>query len=157
MTIPASVATIGQAAFAYCTNLAGVYFTGDAPGVATNVFLSDNNATAYYLPGATGWDVFAANTGLSPVLWNPAIQTGAGSFGVTANHFGFNITNTANLTVVVEVCTNLAGQVWVPLTTNTLVNGVFFFSEPVKASPSAVSRASACPDIMSANVLDGIL
>jgi hypothetical protein len=92
--------------------------------------------TAYDVPGTTGWDVFAANTGLSPVLWNPGIQTGAGSFGVQTNHFGFNITNAANLTVVVEVSTNLTSQVWVPLTTNTLVHGAFFFSEPLRTSPS---------------------
>jgi hypothetical protein len=31
---------------------------------------------------------------------------------------------------VVAACTNLAGAVWVPLTTNTLVNGSFHFSDP---------------------------
>jgi hypothetical protein len=30
---------------------------------------------------------------------------------------------------VVEACTNLANPVWIPLTTNTLVNGVFYFSD----------------------------
>ena len=49
---------------------------------------------------------------------------------------GFNITNAANLTVVVEACTNLASPVWVPLTTNTLTNGVFYFSEPFQANRS---------------------
>jgi hypothetical protein len=51
---------------------------------------------------------------------------------VQSNQFGFNITNTANLTVVVEVCTNLASAVWVPLQTVTLTNGLYYFSEPVQ-------------------------
>jgi hypothetical protein len=136
VTIPAGVSSIGAQAFSGCTGLGGVYFAGNAPVLGADVFLSDDNATVYYLPDTTGWSEFATNTGLTTVLWNPAIQTGGGGFGVETNYFGFNITNTANLTVVVEVCTNLAGQVWVPLATNTLVNGVFYFSEPLKGGRS---------------------
>ena len=69
-------------------------------------------------------------------LWNPAISTGDASFGVQNNYFGFNITGTNNYTVVVELCTNMASPVWVPLATNTLVNGVFYFSEPFQANSS---------------------
>jgi hypothetical protein len=95
------------------------------------VFFGES-ASVYYLPNTSGWS--GGITGLSPILWNPGIQTGAGNFGVQSSQFGFNITNTANLTVVVEVCTNLASKVWVPLATNTLVNGLFYFSEPVQTS-----------------------
>jgi hypothetical protein len=62
------------------------------------------------------------------------IQTGDGSFGITNSQFGFNITGTTNFTVVVEACTNLARPVWTPVATNTLVNGLFYFSEPVRTS-----------------------
>ena len=86
------------------------------------------------MPGTTGWDEFSTNNGVSPVEWNPMIQTGDGSFGITNSQFGFNITGTTNFTVVVEACTNLARPVWTPLTTNTLVNGLFYFSEPVRTS-----------------------
>jgi predicted Na+-dependent transporter len=55
---------------------------------------------------------------------------GDGDFGVRNNHFGFNITGTTNFTVVVAACTNLASPVWVPLATNALVNGSFYFSDP---------------------------
>jgi hypothetical protein len=55
---------------------------------------------------------------------------------VQTNYFGFNITNNANLTVVVEVCTNLASPVWVPLATNTLAGGSSYFSEPVQGNSS---------------------
>ena len=96
-TIPGSVTNIGDGAFVSCTGLTGVYFTGNAPSVGSFVFVSDNHATAYYLPGTTGWGDFTANTGLATVMWNPVIATGDASFGVRTNHFGFNITNAANL------------------------------------------------------------
>ena len=133
MAIPASVTSIGCSAFAQ-TSLAGVYFQGNAPTVCSTAF--GDPPTIYYLPGTTGWDVFAANTGLTPVLWNPGIPTDDGVFGAQTNYFGFNITNAANLTVVVEACTNLVNPIWVPLTTNTLVNGLFYFSEPVEGNSS---------------------
>jgi hypothetical protein len=68
--------------------------------------------------------------GPQAVLWNPRIQTGDGGFGVQSNQFGFNITGTNDFTVVVEACTNLASPDWIPLQTNTLTNGVFYFSDP---------------------------
>jgi hypothetical protein len=133
VTIPASVTGISDYAFANCANLASVYFQGNAPTADWSVFVFYNySATAYYLPSTTGWNAFSVNTGVSPVLWNPVIQTGDGIFGVQNSQFGFNITGTNNFAVVVEVCTNLANPVWVPLTTNTLVNGSVYFSEPVQ-------------------------
>ena len=157
-TFASGLATIGEAAFAYCGSLAGViipgsvtsisdaaftnsgvtsaYFTGNAPAADSTVFSSDN-ATAYYLPGTGGWSDFAGNTGLSVVLWNPAIQSGGAGFGVKTNHFGFYITNAANLTVVVQASTNLASPVWTALQTVTLTNGAYYFSEPLKTNTSS--------------------
>ena len=83
---------------------------------------------AYYLPGATGWTGTFA--GRPAVLWNPLIHASGSNFGVVGGQFGFNITGTANIPVVVESCPNLASPVWTPLSTNTLVNGSFYFSEP---------------------------
>jgi hypothetical protein len=102
-----------------------------------SLFGADNNLTVYYLPGASGWGAFSAGTDLPVVLWNPGIEAGGGSFGVQTNYFGFNITNTANLTVVVEVCTNLASPVWTPVQTVTLTRGSFYFSEPFQADTSS--------------------
>jgi hypothetical protein len=55
ITIPASVSSIGEWAFEDCSNLAGVFFEGDVPTADSTVFSGDKNATAYYLPGASGW------------------------------------------------------------------------------------------------------
>jgi hypothetical protein len=70
------------------------------------------------------------------VLWNPLIQTGDGNFGVQNNQFGFDITGTAGIPIVVEACTNLANPVWTPLTNVTLTGGQFYFSEPLQSNAS---------------------
>jgi hypothetical protein len=130
VTIPGSVTNLGDNAFGLCYSLAGVYFLGNSPFADTNVFNYDTNVTVYYLPSTTGWsNTFA---GVPAFLWNPMIQTGDGSFGVRNNQFGFNITCSYNVSVVVETCTNLACPVWLPLRTFTLTNGSFYFSEPVQ-------------------------
>ena len=87
-----------------------------------------NNATIYYLYGTTGWS--SPFDGLPAVLWNPLIQTGLASFGVSNNQFGFNFTGPTNLVIMVEACTNLANPIWTPLQTLTLTNGLFYFNDP---------------------------
>jgi hypothetical protein len=148
--IPGSVTSIGDYAFADCTSLTSVYFTGNAPNADSTVFfryvgVGYGNPTAYYLPGTTGWADFSANTGIPAVLWNPLIQPSGPNFGVQNSQFGFNITATNNLIVVVEACANLANPVWVPLTTNTLFNGSFYFSEPFQPAASARFYALVMP------------
>ena len=68
------------------------------------------------------------------VLWNPQIQTSDASFGVRTNRFGFNITGSSNLVIVVEACTDISNPVWLPVSTNTLntfvgTNGTSYFSD----------------------------
>jgi hypothetical protein len=128
-------------AFDYCYGLTGIYFQGNAPNIdptaigfhsdpngAIMVFSGDTNATAYYLPGTTGWSPTFG--GIPAVLWNPQAQTSGGSFGVRTNEFGFNITGTSNIVVVVEGCSDLANPIWTPIQTNTLVGGLSYFSDP---------------------------
>ena len=55
VTIPSSVTNIGDYAFASCPNLISVFFQGNPPIADSTVFTGDTNATAYYLPAATGW------------------------------------------------------------------------------------------------------
>jgi hypothetical protein len=146
LMIPGSVTSIGATAFYDCADLTSVYFGGNAPNADSTVFNSDNNVQVYYLPGTTGWRDFSANSGLPAVLWNPQIQTGDGSFGISNNQFGFNITGTANIPVMVEACTNLASPVWTPLQTLTLTSGPFHFSDPQWTNyPARYYRISSPP------------
>jgi hypothetical protein len=92
-----------------------------------DAFANDNNATVYYVLGTTGWDVTFA--GRPSVLWNLLIQANGPSFGVCTNRFGFNITGTTNIPIVVEACTNLASASWTSLQTCTLTNGSIYFSD----------------------------
>jgi len=112
--------------------LLGVYFNGNAPSFGSLVFASDTKLIAYYLPGTTGWSNSFAY--VPTRLWNPQTQTTDGSFGVQNNQFGFNITGSSNLVIVVEACTNFASPVWLPVSTNTLntfigTNGTSYFSD----------------------------
>ncbi len=46
------------------------------------------------------------------------------------NQFGFTITGTANIPMVVEGNADLANASWTPLQTCTLTNGSVYFSDP---------------------------
>jgi hypothetical protein len=124
VTIPGSVVSIGVQAFGFCDSLQGVFFSGDVPEVGSNAFSGTTNATVYYLPGSTGWGTTLA--GRPAVLWNPLMQ----SSGVGPAGFGFNITGTADIPIVVEASTNLGNASWVPLQNLNLTNGAFYFSDP---------------------------
>jgi hypothetical protein len=104
--------------------------------VSSIAFLADTNATVYYLPGTTGWVGFSYTAGLATVLWNPLIQTADGSFGVNNNQFGFNISGTPNIPILVQACANPQNPVWSPLQALTLTNGSFYFSEPLQTNSS---------------------
>ena len=62
------------------------------------------------------------------MLWNPLVQTSGSSFGVRAGQFGFTITGTSGLVIVVEASADLAN--WTPVGTNTLTGGSSYFSDP---------------------------
>ena len=70
VTIGNGVTSIEDWAFQYCPNLKEIYFQGNAPSADSSVFADDNNATAYYRWGTTGWAEFSANTGLPSMLWD---------------------------------------------------------------------------------------
>jgi hypothetical protein len=129
ITIPGSVTSVGVQAFAGCPSLTSVYFAGNAPAFSYQVFYYGDPVTLYYLSGTSGWNNSPVP---NPVLWNPAIQTGDGNFGINGNNrFGFTITNgtTTNIPIAVEARTNLIGPVWIPVTNVTLTNS-FYFSDP---------------------------
>lgn len=105
-----------------------IFFQANAPNIDGSYTLFDAPLGAIcYLPGTTGW----SNTfgGIPALLWNPKAQTTDGSFGVSTNGFGFNITGTANIPLVVEAAPGLGGP-WVSLQSISLTNGPFYFSDP---------------------------
>jgi len=136
-TIPNSVTNIEMFAFLSCSGLRSLFFHGNAPAVGTGALGSPT--VCYYLPGTSGW---GETLGDQPAyLWDPAPQTSGPSFGVRTNRFGFNITGTANIPIVVEASTNLTAATWVPLQSSMLTNGLIYFSDPAWTNyPTRVYR-----------------
>jgi hypothetical protein len=127
VALPGSVTRLGSQAFANCPNLTTVSIEGEAPAADASVFAGDAKATVYYFPGAVNWE--AAWAGRPTALWNPQMPTADPGFGVRQGVFGFTITGSSNLVLVVEACTNLAGGSWSPVGTNTLTEGVSHFGD----------------------------
>ncbi len=125
--IPTTVTNLGDYAFYDCTSLRNIYFEGAAPDVAPSAFINAQ-PTIYYVPGTTGWG--ATFEGLPTMLWKPQLQASGPHFGIQTNQFGFNIAWASGQMIVVETCTNLASPVWSALSTNTITDGSFAFSDP---------------------------
>jgi hypothetical protein len=128
VTIPNSVISIGDLAFGFCTNLTALYFAGNAPNVEQEDVFPYAFPTIYYLPGTTGWAPTFA--GRPTALWLPKVDANPETFGVHTDRFGFIISWAGERTVIVEARTNLAKGAWIPLSTNTLTDGSFYFSDP---------------------------
>ena len=145
ITLPNSVTSIAQFAFAQCTyltnaligngvtnigdyafsgdnDLLAIYFLGNAPDYSTNyVFSGDRNATAYYTPPASGWsNTFA---GLPTVVWNPPMPAlGIGAYSncpVLFFSLPASFPTSVGTNYVLQMTTNLASSNWV-----TVTNGV---------------------------------
>ena len=71
-----------------------------------------------------GYDEINLNCGC------PSERVQTGSFGVGPNGFGFNITGSPDIPLVVDASTNLTAQSWVPLQSCTLTNGLIHFNDP---------------------------
>ncbi|HEX3628726.1 MAG TPA: leucine-rich repeat domain-containing protein [Verrucomicrobiae bacterium] len=141
VTIPNTVKTIGNDAFAYCVNLTTVYFEGNAPNVGSQAFYetgSGNGVTVNYIPGTTGWTAFFTALGQTLAasrFWylpGPEILNFEPSFGVHSNKFGFTISWATNASIMVDVCTNLANPVWLPVSTSAVTanTGTTNFVDP---------------------------
>jgi hypothetical protein len=130
ITIPSSVTSIGDGAFIGCTSLTGVYFLGDSPGTASDVFNRADFVTVYYLPGTTGWGpTYAGRPTAWWVLPYPVILTTATTFGLQNNSFGFRISWATNSSVIVDAATDLSNPTWSPVSTNALIDGWSLFSD----------------------------
>lgn len=127
VTIPSGVTWLGDGAFQFCSSLTNFLFEGNAPAVSPDAFDGDT-AIVYYLPGTTGW--LSTLAGLTTKLLSAPVQLDIAAFGVRTNQFGFTITGTSNLVVVVEASTSLVNPTWQALQTNTLAGGSSYFSDP---------------------------
>ena len=124
VVIGSGLTTIGFQDFSYCFNLAAVNFSSNAPAMNSDVFDDDSAATAYYLPGTTGWGATFDDLPTAP--WLPQIVASE----VRTNQFSFYIDWASGQTVVLEVCTNLSHPVWSALQTNMLTSSSWYFSDP---------------------------
>lgn len=131
VTIGSGVANLEDYAFYECPSLTGAYFQGNAPSYNTStmfpVFSGDNKVIVYYLPGTTNWASTLA--GRPTALWNPQIQTTAPDFGLRTNQFGFTVTGTTNIPILIEATANLSNAAWLPLQTLNLTNGSCYFTD----------------------------
>jgi hypothetical protein len=128
LVLPGSITNIAATAFFDCTNLTSIYFKGNEPVINFDVFygVPDGRLALYYLPGTLWEDLVAYRP---TVLWNPQMQTGDSNFGVRTGGFGFNITGTPDIPIVVEACFDMGKLTWSPLQSCTLTNGAIYFSD----------------------------
>jgi uncharacterized repeat protein (TIGR03803 family) len=124
------------------TNGSGIV-TGATNGMyagGTIFTLKANPATHYHLVNWTGTGLTGADTSSNLIVTLNQSKTITANFaidqftfanvGVQSNRFGFNITGTSNLVILVEGCTNLVNSIWVPVATNILTGGSAYFSDP---------------------------
>jgi hypothetical protein len=127
VTVGPTVTLVADGAFLDCSNLTAVYFQGNAPALGGSPF-NNNLSIVYYIPGTVGWGpTFAGRPALAIQM---QIQVMDASFGIKTNQFGFNITGSYGLTLVIEATTNLVNPIWYRLQTNTLSTGSSYFRDP---------------------------
>jgi hypothetical protein len=104
VTVPGSVTSLGGSAFKNCSALTNLLFLGNAPSLGSSVFqgVSTVNARVYYLSGTTGW--LATYGGLTTVaLLPPAISTQPASQSVNAGaNVTFNVAATGTGTLAYQ-------------------------------------------------------
>ena len=145
--LPAGLEYLQDATFSHCGQLRSIVIPSQVSridewvfhGIGPDILFLGNAPTllepealegmVYRLPGATGWDAPIGDPPFVASIW-PQIQTGEAGFGVRTNQFGFNFFTHSNSFVVVEMATNLANPVWVPVLTNTPSASRAWFSDP---------------------------
>jgi len=131
VVIGSGVTNVGDLAFSYGHGLTGVYFEGSAPKGSDAVFFASTKVVVYYLLGTMGWEpTYAGRPTALWVLPYPVILNLSPSLGVHTNVFGFRVSWATNTQVVVEASTTLTDPTWLPVSTNTLTDGLSYFSDP---------------------------
>jgi hypothetical protein len=124
VTIPNSVTTIGDYAFYNCTSLWRVYFAGNKPPAANDVFMF-TSATIYYLPAyASTWPSTFA--GRPTKLWNPAFS----DIALSAGQVSCTVTGSPPIHISLEATTNLTTGPWLRLQTTALTSTSLVLHDP---------------------------
>ncbi|GEM_PF-1055206 len=147
VVIPASVTNIEAGAFNNCPFLSEVFIKGNAPiyGGGLFDFNAGNNysITVFYFPGTTGWGSYYTNPNAPTVLWNAAINPATAHIGFSNggvnSPFGFYVSGTPGLVLILEASTNNMAS-WFPVQTKTIsAGGSVLFSDPQSTNHS-ISR-----------------
>jgi sugar lactone lactonase YvrE len=117
------------------TNWVSTTLAGHPPNNGTNDGTGSAALFSYpaalVIDGATNLYVTDAHTIRKGSLWQPnPIILNSANFGIQNSQFGFTVFWATNHDVVVETATDLANPAWVPVSTNSLTNGFFYFSDP---------------------------
>jgi hypothetical protein len=123
VTLPNTVNNIGTGAFNMCNDLTSIWFEGDAPGLSYQAMAGASKARAFYFPQTSGWT--SALGDMPTQLWNAQL----GTPGLSGGNLSFSLNGSSNLTVIVESQDGLGGD-WSVRQTNTLYNGIDWFSDP---------------------------
>jgi hypothetical protein len=114
VTIPISVTSIGDGAFCWCSSLTSAVFMGNAPAMGDGVFNgAPNSFTAYYFNGATGftsptWDGY--KTVSVPTLFPEYMLTVQDSSGASLSRtISFVSTQVGSTRDVILTITNTSG------------------------------------------------
>jgi hypothetical protein len=165
VTIPDTVTSIGGGAFTGCDSLTNIvipasvtninnglsssglqniFFLGNAPTIPYLTAFIGDPATAYYLPGTSGWTNFLnLSPGIPLVEWDALISTTDGHFGFQGNQFGFDVVASKGLPIIVQSSPTLISTNWATLGAVTLTNGSLYYSEPFQTnSPTRFYRVS---------------
>lgn len=143
LIIPAAVTYIGDAAFAGCTNLTALYFQGPPPQTGQDLFLLNSDPTIYYLPGTGNWGSSFAGQPAEPWV-SSALTLTASPANAMTNGFSFTVSGPPDAVVAIETSPSLGAPSWVPVSTNSLVNGSLYFTDPQWTnSPIRFYRARA--------------
>jgi hypothetical protein len=110
---------------------------GDYPFVyALEVSGSTLYAGGDFTTAGTNVSAYAAMANLAGTPVSLAIITNNAAFGFTNGAFGFDVSGPSGSNVVIQASTDL--QTWIPLQTNLLASGPFYFSD--SQSPAGAQR-----------------
>ena len=131
VSIPKGVTSLGDSAFAFCSELKNLCFKGNAPTTMGSDVFKGSPLTSYYTRGATGW--FPLFGGKPAKLWAASARNRA----MANNQFSYDITGPDELRVLVEKTENIVTPSWAPVSTNILSGGSSFFSDAVETNKPA--------------------